>query len=58
MAKGVVKSSQMTLKMSGRKERKPQYVGPIKRNKEDLSWMKKAPGSGLDNYVLDLMKLN
>ena len=59
MAVGVIKSSQMTLKMSGRKTRRVNYyMGTPKILREDTSWLKQAPGSGLDEYILDLMKLN
>lgn len=59
MAKGVRRVNQISVKMSGRKERNPDYVGKLQPRifNSDIKWRRKNPGAGLDDYVLDLMKL-
>ena len=60
MEKGVRKSSQMSLKMSGHMTRyRVTWTRKLSEKREDQRWRYgKTPGSGLDDYVLDLMKLN
>ena len=58
MAKGVRKSSQMTLKMSGRGVKYKNPSVSKTRFNENRTWMiGKTPGTSLEDYVLDLMKL-
>jgi hypothetical protein len=61
MKKGVTKSRQITTKMSGHMIRytKQSWTRRLSdKDKNGRDWnIGKTPGSGLDDYVLDLMKL-